>query len=44
VEYAVLESYHKNDIVIRKRREEIKSQALFEQGGFCKEGGEGDGY
>jgi U6 snRNA-associated Sm-like protein LSm1 len=44
VEYNVLEAYHKNDIAVKKRREEIKSQVLYEQKGFCKEGGEGDGY
>jgi hypothetical protein len=44
VDYSVLEAYHKNDIIVKKRREEIKSQVLYEQKGFCKEGGEGDGY
>ncbi len=28
----------------KKEREEVKSQILYEQKGFCKEGGEGDGY
>ena len=44
VEYNVLEPYHKNDIDVKKKHEDVKSQVLFEQKGFCKEGGEGDGY
>ncbi|KAJ7169925.1 hypothetical protein C8R46DRAFT_218041 [Mycena filopes] len=44
VEYAVLEPYHKNDVELKKQREEAKAQILYEQKGFCKEGGEGDGY
>lgn len=44
VEYNVLEPYHKNDIATKKQREEAKSQILYEKKGFCKEGGEGDGY
>jgi U6 snRNA-associated Sm-like protein LSm1 len=44
VDWSLLEPYHKDDTAIRKRREDIKSQVLYEQKGFCKEGGEGDGY
>ncbi|OJT12955.1 hypothetical protein TRAPUB_10520 [Trametes pubescens] len=44
VEWSVLEAYHKQDIADKKLREEAKSQILYEQKGFCKEGGEGDGY
>ncbi|KAJ7492575.1 hypothetical protein FB451DRAFT_1218870 [Mycena latifolia] len=44
VEYAALEPYHKNDVEVKKQREEAKAQILYEQKGFCKEGGEGDGY
>ncbi|EIW64707.1 Sm-like ribonucleoprotein [Trametes versicolor FP-101664 SS1] len=44
VEWSVLEAYHKQDIADKKVREEAKSQILYEQKGFCKEGGEGDGY
>ncbi len=44
VEWTVLESYHKEDVANKKKREDIKSQILYEQKGFCKEGGEGDGY
>jgi len=44
VEYSLLLSYHKRDAESKKEREEAKSQILYEQKGFCKEGGEGDGY
>ena len=44
VDWSLLEPYHRSDIEIKKQREESKSQILFEQKGFCKEGGEGDGY
>ena len=44
VEWNVLEPYHKQDIANKKHREELKSQVLYEEKGFCKEGGEGDGY
>lgn len=44
VEWNVLEPYHKNDMEMKKQREESKSQILFQQKGFCKEGGDGDGY
>ena len=44
VDYSLLEPYHRNDIETKKRREEIKAQVLYETKGFCKEGGEGDGY
>jgi len=44
VDYEILESYHRQDTETKKEREEVKSQILYEQKGFCKEGGEGDGY
>jgi U6 snRNA-associated Sm-like protein LSm1 len=44
VEYSVLEPYHKNDTATKKKLEDNKSQILYEQKGFCREGGEGDGY
>jgi len=44
VEYSVLEPYHRSDADAKKKQEDIKSQILYEQKGFCKEGGEGDGY
>jgi len=44
VDYKVLEGYHKHDIATKKQKDEVKAQILYEQKGFCKEGGEGDGY
>jgi U6 snRNA-associated Sm-like protein LSm1 len=44
VEWTVLEEFHKNEVETKKARDEEKAQILFEQKGFCKEGGEGDGY
>lgn len=44
VDYTSLETYHKQELESKKEREEVKAQILYEQKGFCKEGGEGDGY
>jgi len=44
VEYSSLEAYHKQELESKKEREEVKAQILYDQKGFCKEGGEGDGY
>ncbi|PPQ64370.1 hypothetical protein CVT26_002077 [Gymnopilus dilepis] len=44
VDYNILIDYHKQEAESKKEREEAKSQILYEQKGFCKEGGEGDGY
>ena len=44
VDYQFLDPYHKNDIAKKKVREDFKAKVLYEQKGFCKEGGEGDGY
>lgn len=44
VEYNVLEPYHKNAVDVKKHRDEVKAQILYQQQGFSKEGGEGDGY
>jgi len=44
VDHDVLEPYHKKDMELKRQREEAKSQILHNQRGFCKEGGEGDGY
>ena len=44
VDYNILAAYHKQEAENKKEREEIKSQILYEQKGFCREGGEGDGY
>lgn len=32
------------EVAVRKRRENVKAKVLYEQKGFCREGGEGDGY
>jgi len=44
VEYRTLEPYHKNDTAAKKHNDDLKSQVLYEQKGFCREGGEGDQY
>ncbi|KAF8642243.1 hypothetical protein AX16_009518 [Volvariella volvacea WC 439] len=44
VEYNLLEPYTRHDAEARRQRDEVKSQVLYEQNGFSKEGGEGDGY
>ncbi|CAL1695920.1 unnamed protein product [Somion occarium] len=44
VDWAVLEPYHRQEIIDKKHRDEAKAQILYERKGFCKEGGEGDGY
>jgi len=35
---------HRQEAEQRKLREAVKAKILFEENGFCKEGGEGDGY
>ena len=44
VAWEELVPYHRQEIAAKKKREETKAKVLFEQKGFCKEGGEGDGY
>jgi len=44
VPLANLQPLYKEDTEARKRREVIHAKVLYEQKGFCKEGGEGDGY
>ncbi|KAF9531959.1 Sm-like ribonucleoprotein [Crepidotus variabilis] len=44
VDFKALQDIHKHDTASKKIHEEAKSQILYEQKGFCKEGGEGDGY
>jgi len=44
VEWSLLEPIHKQEVTEKKARDEAKSQILYELKGFCKEGGEGDGY
>jgi U6 snRNA-associated Sm-like protein LSm1 len=44
VDYNQLDDYYRQDVAAKKQREEAKANILYEQKGFCKEGGEGDGY
>ena len=44
VDYKQLDVYYRQDVAVKKQREESKAKILYEQKGFCKEGGEGDGY
>ena len=44
VNYASLKPVLSQDMAEKKRREHTKAQVLYEQKGFCREGGEGDGY
>ncbi|KAF8314225.1 Sm-like ribonucleoprotein [Clavulina sp. PMI_390] len=40
----VMMDLNRQEVDDRKRRENIKATVLYEEKGFCKEGGEGDGY
>ena len=44
VPHATIAPLQKQELEARKRRDAAKAKVLFEQKGFCKEGGEGDGY
>jgi len=44
VPYAALKPVYMQDSTEKKRHDSSKAQALYEQKGFCREGGEGDGY
>jgi U6 snRNA-associated Sm-like protein LSm1 len=44
VDYKQLDDYYREDVAAKRQREEAKAKILYEQKGFCKEGGEGDGY
>jgi len=44
VDYKQLDDYYRQDVAAKKQREEAKAKILYEQKGFCREGGEGDGY
>lgn len=44
VEYHQLEPYHLKELEVKKQHEEAKAQYLYENKGFSREGGEGDGY
>jgi U6 snRNA-associated Sm-like protein LSm1 len=40
----VIDACRQQDIAAKKQHDDIKAQILFQQKGFCKEGGEGDSY
>ncbi|ETW87253.1 hypothetical protein HETIRDRAFT_378076 [Heterobasidion irregulare TC 32-1] len=44
VNFHALEANHQYNTALKKQHDEFKAQVLYEQKGFCKEGGEGDGY
>lgn len=44
VNFHALEANHRYNTALKKQHDEFKAQVLYEQKGFCKEGGEGDGY
>ncbi|KAF5375002.1 hypothetical protein D9758_000246 [Tetrapyrgos nigripes] len=44
VDWHELEPIHKHDTELKKQREEVKAQILYDEKGYSKEGGEGDGY
>ena len=44
VQFDTLKHAYANDLANKKHREHDKAQVLYEQRGYCREGGEGDGY
>ncbi|KAF8745539.1 hypothetical protein AX14_006862 [Amanita brunnescens Koide BX004] len=44
VDHHVLEPYCKSEAEDKRHRDEVKAQVLYDQKGFSREGGEGDGY
>lgn len=44
VDYQELDPIHKADSAAKKHQDELKAEVLHAQKGFCREGGEGDGY
>lgn len=44
VPYETLKDIYAQEVAEKKHREHDKSQVLYEERGFCREGGEGDGY
>jgi len=40
----VIQQRHHEEVAARKRRENAKATVLYKEYGFCREGGEGDGY
>ena len=44
VHYEALKPLYAQDLAAKRHREHDKAQVLQEERGFCREGGEGDGY
>jgi len=44
VPYQALKPIYLQEMADKRRRETAKAHVLFDQKGFCREGGEGDGY
>ena len=44
VSYQALKPLFLQESAEKRRRDHAKAQVLFDQKGFCREGGEGDGY
>ena len=40
----MLDERHRQETAEKRVQEEAKAKVLYEQKGFCKEGGEGDSY
>ncbi|VDB99622.1 unnamed protein product [Peniophora sp. CBMAI 1063] len=43
-DFALLDEHHRQEAAEKRVQEEAKAKVLYEQKGFCKEGGEGDSY
>ncbi|KAI0033156.1 Sm-like ribonucleoprotein [Vararia minispora EC-137] len=44
VDFELLDGHHRHEAAEKRHRDDTKAKVLFEQKGFCREGGEGDGY
>lgn len=44
VNYASLEPICQEDAAKKRLKDNVKARILYERQGFCREGGEGDGY
>jgi len=44
VSYQALKPLYTQEMAEKKRRDQDKAQVLYDEKGYCREGGEGDGY
>ena len=44
VSYQALKPLYNQEMAEKKRRDHDKAQVLYDEKGYCREGGEGDGY